>query len=52
MYEGKGGTSLVHACTFVFDFRDGADTCGPSVRCLALWDVLGADEPLQFWQFV
>ncbi|TKS92226.1 SH3 and cysteine-rich domain-containing protein 2 24b2/STAC2 [Collichthys lucidus] len=32
--------------------RGCADACRPCVCCLALRDVLGADEPLQFWQFV
>lgn len=45
-------TSVLHVCTFVFDFRDSADTRGPRVRRLALRHVLGADEPLQFRQFV
>lgn len=32
--------------------RSCADARRPRVRCLALRDVLGTDEPLQFWQFV
>lgn len=36
----------------VCGFRGCADACRPCVCCLALRDVLGADEPLQFWQFV
>lgn len=33
-------------------FRGDAEACRPRVCRLALWDVLGTDEPLQFWQFV
>lgn len=36
----------------VCGFRGGTDACRPRVCCLTLRDVLGTDEPLQFWQFV
>ena len=40
--------SLMNVC--VCGFRGWADARRPRVRCLALWDVFGTDEPLQFWQ--
>lgn len=41
-----------YECVCVCGFRGCADACRPCVCRLALRDVLGTDEPLQFWQFV